>query len=661
MHADALSGEVRVQSWRVFLLVLLSASYFFQSGAHNEAARFDQMRSVVEHGEWWIDRFAANTSDVIQRDGHTYPNKAPGTTLLGLLPWMLARGLAAQLHLSIGGQIVIVTWLLTILMSALPTAFTSLLIVRFLARGGWTEVEAAVGGLAYGLGTLAFPFATLFFGHQLAAGFAFGAFYLVWSAAAQPNGVPWRIPVAGALIGFLPVIEYTGAIASGLIAIYGSVVLGLRSAWKLWVTALVAFLPLPFYNLAVLGSAGSLSYSFYSSPDSAFPAHRVGFMGVSWPRLDVLKEITFRPKRGLFYANPWLAAALLSPFLLKSFTQVRRELILFTAIALGFLGFNAGFGDSIVYWGGAFSFGPRHLLIALPFLACLAMTTFRHRMARVPVIILVAITALLMIPPTAIDPRLPYDPPDPFLSFYLPLFDRGLHSSYFWNTFGEGVVAGGTGAFNVGRLLGLARDLELVPVGALWAAGAFAIFRSAGLMARTGAIAFGIVASIVCTWPAFARLESAERGLCRVASSGNQWRDFDMRAFDPDPGPTLLHDVVHRVETPPMPDTPLEGALAPIALTFRGHYTPPREGAYLFRLEATGDAALYIDGYRRVVVGSRTTPAAQMTLAYLSTQSHEIIVRYMTDRPERHLRILSAFENEPLVELLADLTTRGCR
>src|SRR5262245_113926 len=173
MERIALSREARALSWRVFALILLSASYFFQSSGHNEAARFDQMRSVTEHAEWWIDRFAHNSADVVRVDGHIYPNKAPGTTLLGLMPWMLARSFAAALPLREGAQLVLVTWILTILMSALPTAINGLLMTRFLSRSGWSERAAALAALGYGLGTLAFPFATLFFGHQLAAGFAF--------------------------------------------------------------------------------------------------------------------------------------------------------------------------------------------------------------------------------------------------------------------------------------------------------------------------------------------------------------------------------------------------------------------------------------------------------------------------------------------------------
>ena len=215
MEPTPLTGEARVTSWRVFALVLFSAAYFFQSSGHNEAARFDQMRSLTEHGEWWIDRYAGNTADVVSVGGHTYPDKSPGTTLLGALPWALSRALFSLLPIDEGKQLILVTYALTVLMSALPTALTALLMFRFLARNAWTIAQATLLSLGYGLGTIAFPFATLFFGHQLAAFFAFSGFYLVWSCRSitgRPRAL--RLILSGLMIGFLPVIENPGAIAS---------------------------------------------------------------------------------------------------------------------------------------------------------------------------------------------------------------------------------------------------------------------------------------------------------------------------------------------------------------------------------------------------------------------------------------------------------------
>ena len=253
MAKAPLSGEARAASWRVFALVLLSASYFYQSSGHNEAARFDQIRSITEHGEWWIDRYATNTFDIVSVDGHTFPNKAPGTTLLGLAPWRLTRFALSAFPIDSRKQLVLTMYLLTILMAALPTALISLMILRFLARSGWTTTSATLIAIGYGVGSIAFPWATTFFGHQLAAYFAFGAFNLIWdSGSAGRETTTSRLLLAGLMIGFLPVIEYPAAIASGLIIVYAFFLLGGRAGSLVVAGAIVGVLPLPLYNAAFL-------------------------------------------------------------------------------------------------------------------------------------------------------------------------------------------------------------------------------------------------------------------------------------------------------------------------------------------------------------------------------------------------------------------------
>ena len=666
MEPTPLSGEARAASWRVFALVLLSASYFFQSSGHNEAARFDQMRSVVEHGEWWIDRFAPNTADTIHLDGHTYPNKAPGTTLLGLVPWGLSRLLAGVLPIDQGKQLVLVTYALTILMSALPTALIGLLLLRFLTRNGWTLSQATLVSSGYGLGTIAFPWSTVFFGHQLSASFAFAAFYLVWRSRwllGRPQLV--RLGGAGLLIGFLPVIEYPGAIASGLIALYAVGALGAVGAMPLVAGAALGALPLPLYNQLVLGQASALSYGFYKN-GSLFPAHQQGFMGVSWPRLEVLKEITYRPQRGLFHANPWLAAALLSPCLGRRVRTLRLELALCAAIVGAFLLFNSGFGDSIIYWGGAFSFGPRHVLIALPFLSLLAAVPMRWRLMTPVIGVLIVITILLMLPAAAIDPRLPYEPREPFREFYLPLYMRGLFSNYPWATFEDSTLFGSSGAFNLGRALSLPRTLEVFPLALLWAAAPFFLFKVSsrlGQAARFAAAFLTLGMGLLPAWPQLVSGGREEPGVCQAISIGRLWPYFSDYALQ---GEASQNPVFLRAASPAIPLTEASkliasGTLTSVAVTFTGSFTPEVAGWHVFRVDTIGRAALYIDGLWRLKTegtgGFRETQAAQV---YLSHAPHELVVRYMSDRPVRELNVSVAERDGPARPLGSGLSVRSC-
>lgn len=663
MEPTPLKGEARAASWRVFALVLLSAAYFFQSTGHNEAARLDQMRSVMEHGEWWIDRFEANTADTIQLGGHTFPNKAPGTTLLGLAPWGAASMAMRLLPLDDTKQLILITYVLTILMSALPTALLSLLLLRFLARNGWSLARSTLLAVGYGLGTMAFPWATVLFGHQLSALFAFGAFYLIWSSRWLDDGSrAMRLLAAGLMIGFLPVIEYPGAIASGLIGLYALATLGRRDSLLVIGGALLGILPLPVYNQMILGSPGVLSYSFYKA-GSAFPAHQQGFMGVSWPRLDVLRELTFRPQRGLFHANPWLVFALAAPFFVARARGQRLELVLSAAIFAGFLLFNSGFGDSIVYWGGAFSFGPRHLLIAIPFAVVLAAFPMRSdRLA--PIIgVLIVTTILLMLPVAAIDPRLPYEPTEPFLGFYLPLYSRGLFSTYPWGTFSESTLFGSPGAFNLGRALGLPRDLEILPLALAWAFSAIVMFKAPTGPGRIGRVLAAALAIGAGLGPALNHLRTGhdrQAGMCQAISKGVLWPYFSDYALQGEPSE---NPVFVRAASPSIPltnenDTLASGTLMPVAVTFSGDFEPATAGWHVFRVEAIGQAALYVDGLQRLKIEGNDGKATQI---YLSDRPHELIVRYMSDRPLRQLSVSVALRDGPATPLSAGLSSGACR
>ena len=659
----ALSAKARTRSRLVAALVFLSASYFFQSSEHNEAARFDQIRSLMEEGQWWIDRFASNTADTIRVDGHIYPGKAPGTTLLGAIPWALAREVLRLLPISRENQLILATYALTILMSALPTALTSLMLLRFLARNGWSLNVATLISTGYGLASLAFPWSTLFFGHQIAASLAFGGFYLLWNSRGLPSAAARSQRFcAGLMLGFLPVVEHPGAIASGLIGLYALRILGVRGALPFVAGGLLGALPLPLYNLVAFGNPQSLGYSFYAKAGSAFPAHQVGLVGVSWPRWSVLHEITFKPQRGLFYANPWLTACLIAPWFARRIRGLGREFALFSGILVAFFVFNAGFGDSVVYWGGGYSFGPRHMLIALPFAVLLVAVPMKSRVFAALIGALIFVTLLLMLPVTATNPRFPYEPPEPFLQFYLPFYARGLLALHPGATFLESAILETTGAFNLGHVLGLPRDLEILPLTLLWALAAVFLFEARTKVQRgirAGAALAMIALGLVPAIPRLTPWNEAKPGLCR-AISPRKWPYFASHAWQREParrprlsrGPsaTILFDTLDFTSLPN------------VAVTYSGHLAAPRSGWYFLRLDTIGEAALYINGLQTArLEGQDVTPRSVTAEVYLSKAPQEVIVRYMSDQPQRNLKVSIAYREGPFKPLEEGLTTRGCR
>src|SRR5437762_1890914 len=173
-----------VKGWRtkyriellLFALLLGSYAYFYQSTHHNEASRIDQMRAIIQNHTLEINKYWWNSADVIHynKNGsdHIYPNKAPGMTLLALIPFtILSLCLSALRNLGFPPWMYwhALTYLTTILTVSLLSALAAVAIYRVLKRLSGDSYLSALTVIAIWLGTLVFPFSTLFFSHQLVA------------------------------------------------------------------------------------------------------------------------------------------------------------------------------------------------------------------------------------------------------------------------------------------------------------------------------------------------------------------------------------------------------------------------------------------------------------------------------------------------------------
>ncbi|HEY5036099.1 MAG TPA: hypothetical protein VII74_03095, partial [Chthoniobacterales bacterium] len=314
----------RLRLW-LFFFLLGSFAWFFHTGQDNENARFDQIRAVVEEGSWNIDRFAGNTADVIKIDGHKLPNKAPGTTFLGLPPWVFFRVLLSALPVPDLVQLQFVIYLVVLSTVGFFSALTGCALFTFLQRLGLSPPAALLFAVLYSLGTIAFPFSTVFFGHQLAASFLFIGFYLLWKNRGE-NANYLEVVFAGLLLGFAPVLEYPAALGTVIIGVYGLTSIRWRAFWIFAAAGIAAASLLLMYNWSAFHRPFFLSYEAYNEPGSAFPGHRQGFAGVSWPRWSVLWQITFGRWRGLFYVNLWLVLIVPALVTLRQ-AAWRRELI----------------------------------------------------------------------------------------------------------------------------------------------------------------------------------------------------------------------------------------------------------------------------------------------------------------------------------------------
>ena len=436
----ALTADGRGQRQLLLALgLLLCYGFFLQLPAWNEYSRYDLVRAVVEQGTVQIDSFHENTGDKAFKDGHYYSDKVPGTAILGVPVYAAYLAVNRLAGVEEPPQEAAVA-ALAFAISGVTTALLVVLLVRFLIP--YTgEPWALAMGVALGLGSILFPFATMFFAHAASAFFLFAAFYCLWSAR-RAGGGPWRVVAAGLLGGMAVITEISAAIGVLVLAAYalfaGPTVgelarpvlrrIDVRTALLYALGGIVPALLLMGHNALAFGSPLSLGYSNLENGGFA-EGMRQGILGVTLPKLDVLGDLTVGP-RGLLRLTPWFVIAPLGLVALRR-REVRAEVVVAATICVAFLVFNAGY---YLPFGG-WTPGPRFLSPALPFAAVLvALAPPRIRPLTM---VLVVWSIVVMVVATATRPNAQELYEDPLVQLWVPRILSGdLADTLAWRRWG---------------------------------------------------------------------------------------------------------------------------------------------------------------------------------------------------------------------------------
>ncbi len=497
MRRLVLSAELERSSNRrwafsIFLVCALSYSYFYQAGGWNQNSRFDLVRALVEDQTASIDRFHRNTGDKGCRGPagrcerakpgtgqHYYCDKAPGVSLLGAIAyapvhWLAgpSNGNASKTYLRWSSH-----WV-TIAVIAIPSAISVAFLMLLLVELGSSRVRAVAVALSYGFATLALPYSTLLYGHQLSAALVVIGLYwmvLAWSGklgAADAVRMKRSYAGAGVLFGFAVGVEYPAALA----------VLAL-STWAIWrarkqpraavalvVGGLIGGLAMFLYHWLVFGNPLTLPYEFVLMPER----HQGAFMGIGSLSKTIVWKVTFSAYRGLFFSAPWLLLAAVGAVFWWRRNQ-RGLVIACSAIFALFVVLNG----SVAGWHGGWTFGARYLIPAVPFLALLVagalevgadrpgrVATMVSRVVVVAFVVLSVYSARNMVAATAVRPEVPQHIKRPFADFVDKHFAAGQLAL---NRQGIDDKAPRPGAkpeaFNLGMTLGLKGKASLLPLG----------------------------------------------------------------------------------------------------------------------------------------------------------------------------------------------------
>ncbi len=355
--------DTRLFYGALFLLFLTVYGAFVVDVGPNQLSRLNLTLALAHEGRLEVDSYTANSIDRAFYNGHYYSDKAP---LSSFLAYPVYQGVRALQHLddvNIDTRLML-TYLLWVINGFVNVPLTALLLLLFLHLGRTMRPHSTVPWwvtFVLAFGTLLFPYATMYFGHNLAAFFGFAPFVIAFFV--RQGRLPARMLFwAGLLAGLGVLVEYPNGIFALALVAYVALTQRQRSAVG-WVIlgGIGPAIALGVYNTLAFDHPLRLSYMFHDAPWGG--EHRQGLLGVQWPSLARLWAITFSPK-GLFFLSP---VTLLAPFAYRAMWRERAyrpEFWVSLAIPVLFALLNSGY----FYTLGGSSPGPRFLVPTLPFL-----------------------------------------------------------------------------------------------------------------------------------------------------------------------------------------------------------------------------------------------------------------------------------------------------
>lgn len=407
----------------VALILLASFAFFWHARDWNSASRLMLAYALVDQGTIRLDDYRVQTNDIARIDDHYYTDKQPGYSLVATIPYAIAK-VAVDLPDHPIGEPALRHWpgdyWTTLGTAGLATAIGAAVLVMLAGRVGCGPRAASLVGLAYGLATPAYAYATMSYGHQLASSCLLGSLAMIDRPGTRHPF--WGMALAGVLASYASVVELSVGPISAILAGFVLVkVLGrslpIKGLAAFAIGALGPAVVLMGYNLLAFGSPLDIGYAHHATEQFAQVHSEDNPLGLRSPDWSLAAPLLWGRYRGLFFYAPVLLLAVPGWIALLSRRRWGLGLVAMLASVAVFL-INVSYPE----WTGGWSTGPRLLVPLLPFgmIGVAGSLAIGGRWTVIPAVMLAVGGGVVILLFQGVGAQLPQDLTDPITQIVLP-------------------------------------------------------------------------------------------------------------------------------------------------------------------------------------------------------------------------------------------------